>query len=93
MSASCLICGVMLPEGLGDYRRAICERCDERSLSSADETPLTASAEDAGNNPVFVDGQKCWRPYCFGGWVTMRDPWSCESLEELYKRQGKDSGV
>ncbi|HOC94098.1 MAG TPA: hypothetical protein PKH33_17245 [bacterium] len=44
---------------------------------------------DAGENPVFIDGHKCWRRYRFGGYVTMKDDYDCADISEFYTRHNK----
>ena len=67
--------GKRYPEGEWPY---------EPSGVLEDGTPFTANY-DRGVNPVFVHGAQCWRRYRFGGWVTMADPWFCETLAEFYR--------
>jgi hypothetical protein len=92
----CYLCGMEMPETLDRYRNSICYRCDDRAVGGDDDRPWhgwppgeaprhsggdIVLTPDAGENPVFVDGRKCWRRYRFGGWVTMVDEWDCESWE------------
>lgn len=41
---------------------------------------------DAGENPVFIDGRKCWRRYRFGGFVTSVDQFNCDTMLEFKEK-------
>jgi len=94
---ACPICGREL-QNKGGYPNPVCDDCDERAVN-ADGDPAEYGFEyldrepesgggiqmepQTGDNPVFVDGEKCWRRYRHGGWVTMKDEHDCDSLEEF----------
>ena len=80
------------------YPNLVCDKCDSRAVNCFGEKALiyenitvedgvtTIESLDDGDNPVFIDGHKCWRRYRFGGYVTMRDDYDCADIMEFYKR-------
>jgi ADP-ribosylglycohydrolase len=60
------------------YPNYVCQPCGERALNAKGEPATMDSASDRGDNPVFVNGIKCFRRYKFGGFLTMRDAFGCE---------------
>jgi hypothetical protein len=70
--------GQQCPEWNGVARRTI-----EEAKARGEKVDFVMPPDD-GDNPVFIDGVKCWRRYRFGGWVTFRDLFDCQSLAEFY---------
>lgn len=101
VNMDCPICGAKVGES--DYPNLVCDDCDDRAVNENGE-PAKYGFEyldrepdsdggiqmepETGTNPVFIDGEKCWRRYRFGGWVTMKDEHDCDTLEEFYRKHG-----
>lgn len=62
----------------------------EASYVNEDGERVIRMAPDVGDNPVFIDGEKCWRRYRFGGWITRRDDHDCDSVEKFHEEHRDD---
>jgi hypothetical protein len=90
MKVQCAICGeeVENPRFARNYPGFVCRKCDSRAVNTKGEAPCHESMHDSGDNPVFIDGIKCWRRYRYGGYVTMRDDFDCTNIGEFYEKTG-----
>ena len=86
MKAYCTICNIALDEFFSDYRNPVCRDCEKRTLNADGQPAAHDSLYDNGDNPVFIDGKKCWRRYKFGGYITMLDDYDCQDLGEFYDK-------
>jgi hypothetical protein len=62
----------------------------EKLKSESDDPESVNVPSDAGENPVFIDGHKCWRRYKFGGYITRLDQFDCDTLREFVARHRTD---
>jgi hypothetical protein len=83
---TCAICGQALPdpEYARKYPNIVCRECEKRAVNAQGEPPEYFYQCDYGDNPVFIDGKKCWRRYRFGGYITMLDNLDCKDIGEFY---------
>ena len=83
----CSICGDRFDHLLSTtYANPICDDCDTRAVT---EPGVPARK---GDNPVFIDGIRCFRRYKMGGWLSQRDTLGCDDYEDFYDTHYDDSG-
>ncbi len=66
------------------YLWAVCGICDTRAVTAAHRPAGGNNGFDHGENPVYIDGLRCWRRYRFGVHVTMRDFVGADRLSAFY---------
>ncbi|WP_157972648.1 hypothetical protein [Haloprofundus halophilus] len=89
------------------YSNPVCRDCGEFATDEAGDNPWVGwppgerpkpksgtiqLAPDAGANPVYIAGVKCWRRYRFGGYITRRDAFDCNSVEEFTEKHRVEPG-
>jgi hypothetical protein len=67
------------------YPNLVCPHCQDNAVNKDGHSAVHLSWDDDGDNPVFIDGVKCWRRYKFGGYITMQDVHDFSTLTEFYR--------
>lgn len=98
----CAICAMLHdnPDFASIYLTMVCGVCGARAVNEEGVPPDHGSTNfhargdvlvienrgDDGDNPLFIDGRKCWRRYRFGGYITLRDMWDSPDLSKFYEQ-------
>lgn len=77
-------------EFASNYANLVCRTCDERAVNAEGESAKFGPHDGQGDNPVFIDGVKCWRRIRFGGAITRKDGFDCDSIGEFHRRHRDD---
>jgi len=72
------------------YANLVCRKCDEKAVAEDGSEAEVGPHDGQGDNPVFIDGVKCWRRIRFGGFVTRRDEHDCDSVREFHEKHRPD---
>jgi len=95
------------PEFVLNYPNFVCDDCNSAAVNEEGDTPwhgwppgeepdpesgVIPMTPDHGENPVYINGIKCWRRYRFGGHIALRDTFGCATLGEFYDRHENDDG-
>ena len=72
LGAVCRDCDGRALNEEGNPARHACDFPESIEYARAHPDTLVDFGDD-GDNPVLIDGHRCWRRYKFGGWVTMKE--------------------
>lgn len=79
----CSICEAEVPAFVAAlYPNYVCDRCAVKAVNVKGERATQSGDFNIGDDPVFIDGIKCFRRHKFGGAVTMRDVYGCADRDE-----------
>lgn len=84
VTIECPVCGN--PDMESPYPNTVCHNCVRQAVNANGRPPHHDSWNDEGDNPLFINGIKCWVRYKFGGRIVMRDEHDCPDLQQFYER-------
>ncbi len=104
----CAICGTLHddPDFASSYMTMVCRACEARAVNEQGDPPrhgppvfhkrgddlVVENWGDHGDNPLYIDGHRCWRRYRFGGYITLRDLWDCPDVTTFYENLSRIQG-